>query len=97
MEQLEAAYGRVLGNLDRCMELLKVAVSPTTVGFTAFSIVGREGLEAVVILAALLAGLRGERHAPTRKGIWLGAWLAIVVTIITFWVRVKFVSFTNPG
>jgi high-affinity iron transporter len=85
MEQLEAAYGRVLGNLDRCMELLKVAVSPTTVGFTAFSIVGREGLEAVVILAALLAGLRGERHAPTRKGIWLGAWLAIVVTIITFW------------
>jgi high-affinity iron transporter len=97
MEQLEAAYGRVLGNLDRCMELLKVAVSPTTVGFTAFSIVGREGLEAVVILAALLAGLRGERHAPTRKGIWLGAWLAIVATIITFWVRVKFVSFTNPG
>jgi len=85
MEQLEAAYARVLESLDRCMELLKVAVSPTTVGFTAFSIVGREGLEAVVILAALLAGLRGQRHGPTRKGIWLGAWLAIAVTLITFW------------
>ena len=85
MDQLEAAYSRTLQNLDRCMELLKVAVSPTTVGFTAFSIVGREGLEAVVILAALLAGLRGLEHAQTRKGIWIGAWLAVLVTIITFW------------
>src|SRR5258707_7458731 len=51
MDQLEAAYSRTLQNLDRCMEMLKVAVSPTTFGFTAFSIVGREGLEAVVILA----------------------------------------------
>jgi high-affinity iron transporter len=85
MDQLEAAYARALQNMDRCMELLKVAVSPATVGFTAFSIVGREGLEAVVILAALLAGLRGQQHAQTRKGIWLGAWLAILVTIITFW------------
>jgi high-affinity iron transporter len=85
MDQLEAAYSRTLQNLDRCMELLKVAVSPATVGFTAFSIVGREGLEAVVILAALLAGLRGHGHAQTRKGIWLGAWLAVFVTVITFW------------
>jgi high-affinity iron transporter len=85
MDQLEAAYSRALQNMDRCMELLKVAVSPTTVGFTAFSIVGREGLEAVVILAALLAGLRGQQHVRTRKGIWLGAWLAILATIITFW------------
>ena len=85
MDQLEAAYARTLQNLDQCMELLKVAVSPTTVGFTAFSIVGREGLEAVVILAALLAGLRGRDHAQIRKGIWLGAWLAVLVTIITFW------------
>jgi high-affinity iron transporter len=85
MDDLEAAYARTLQNLDRCMELLKVAVSPTTVGLTAFSIVGREGLEAVVILAALLAGLRGRQHEETRKGIWLGAGLAVLVTIITFW------------
>ncbi len=85
MDQVEAAYARTLQNLDQCMELLKVAVSPTTVGFTAFGIVGREGLEAVVILAALLAGLRGRDHAQIRKGIWLGAWLAVLVTIITFW------------
>jgi hypothetical protein len=29
MDDLEAAYSRTLQNLDRCMELLKVAVSPT--------------------------------------------------------------------
>jgi high-affinity iron transporter len=32
-----------------------------------------------------LAGLRGQGHAQTRKGIWLGAWLAVFVTIVTFW------------
>jgi high-affinity iron transporter len=32
-----------------------------------------------------LAGLRGRQHEQTRKGIWLGAGLAVFVTIITFW------------
>jgi high-affinity iron transporter len=85
MDQLEAGYERSLKLIDECMALLKVTVSPVTIGFTAFSIVARECLEAVVILAALLAGLRGEAHRRTRKGIAQGAWLAIGTTLLTFW------------
>jgi high-affinity iron transporter len=85
MDQLEAAYERALASLAQCTELLKVAVSPTTIGFTAFTIVAREGLEAIIILAALMAGLRGAEYAATRKGIASGAWMGLLVTAITFW------------
>ncbi len=85
MDQLEAAYARTLGLLTQSTELLKVAVEPTTIGFTAFTIVAREGLEAIIILAALMAGLRGAEYASTRKGIAGGAWMGLVVTAITFW------------
>ena len=85
MDQLEAAYDRTLTLLAQCTEMLKVAVSPATVGFTAFTIVAREGLEAIIILAALMAGLRGAEYASTRKGIAGGAWMGLIVTGITFW------------
>ena len=85
MEELEAAYEGTIAGLDRSVSLLKTAVSPTTLGFTAFSIVAREGLEAVVVLAALLAGLRGAHQAGTRRGIAAGAWLALAATGVTFW------------
>jgi high-affinity iron transporter len=85
MDQLVAGYERALNSLAQCTELLKVAVEPTTIGFTAFTIVAREGLEAIIILAALMAGLRGVEYASTRKGIAGGAWMGLLVTAITFW------------
>ena len=59
---------RTLGELAQCTELLKVAVAPTTIGFTAFTIVAREGLEAIIILAALFAGLRGADYCQHTQG-----------------------------
>lgn len=85
MEELEAAYDRALTGLDQSVSLLKTSVSPGTLAFTAFSIVSREGLEAVVVLAALLAGLRGDEQRGTRRGIAAGAWLALAATVVTFW------------
>ncbi len=81
---LDAAYARTLSELDECVALLRVGLSPTTVSITAFTIVLREGLEAVVILAALLAGLRGPENAGARRQVGLGAWAAIAVSAITF-------------
>ncbi|HVU28096.1 MAG TPA: FTR1 family protein [Verrucomicrobiae bacterium] len=98
MDQLQAAYERTLNHLSECTELLKVAVSPATIGFTAFTIVAREGLEAIIILAALLAGLRGAEYVSTRKGIAGGAWMGLVVTGITFWLsRTVIQSLTRFG
>ena len=83
--ELAPAYEAALKNLDECVALLKVSVSPATIGFTAFTILAREGLEAIVILAALLAGLRGAENIRIRRGIVNGALLGIVASAITFW------------
>jgi len=85
MEDLTTGYATTLKNLDECVALLKVAVSPATIGFTAFTILAREGLEAIVILAALLAGLRGAENLRSRHGIVKGAILGVVASGLTFW------------
>ncbi len=85
IEQLSDGYERTLQHLDESVSLLKVAVSPATVSFTTFSIVAREGLEAVVVLSALLAGLRGVENRDTRRWITSGAWLALAASALTFW------------
>ena len=71
--------------MDACVAILKVAVSPATISFTAFTIIAREGLEAIVILAALLAGMRGDEQQGTRRWVSAGAWLAIAASGLTFW------------
>lgn len=85
IDELTAAYDRALKNMDDCVSILKVSISPATVGFTAFTIIAREGLEAIIVLAALLAGMRGAEHQGTRRWVSSGAWLAIVASAITFW------------
>ncbi len=85
IEELTAGYERTLKALDESIGLLKVAVSPATISFTSFSIVAREGLEAVVVLSALLAGLRGVQNRGTRRWISSGAWLALAASGLTFW------------
>jgi high-affinity iron transporter len=85
MPELTAGYDRALKNMDQCVAILKVAISPATVSFTAFTIIAREGLEAIIILAALLAGMRGEEQKGTRRWVSSGAWLAIGASALTFW------------
>jgi high-affinity iron transporter len=83
-EEIQAAYQRTLDGLDECVAMLRVGLSPQTVSFNAFTIVTREGMEAVVVLAALLAGFRGPQHQRSRRGIFMGVILALVASIITF-------------
>lgn len=83
-EELQAGYERALAALEECVSLLKVGLSPKAAVIGAFLIVLREGLEAVVILAALLAGLRGPENASVRRRIGLGAWLALGVSALLF-------------
>ena len=85
LEELTDGYERTLQALDESVNLLQVSVSPATIAFTTFSIVAREGLEAVVVLAALLAGLRGPQNQGTRRCISSGAWLALGASALTFW------------
>lgn len=83
-DELTAAYQRALDALEECSALVKVGLSPTAAIISAVLIVAREGLEAVVILAALLAGLRGPENAGIRHRIGVGAWLAIAASVALF-------------
>jgi len=85
IEELTDGYERTLQALDESVGLLRVSVSPATIAFTSFSIVAREGLEAVIVLAALLAGLRGAENRDTRRWVSSGAWLALAASALTFW------------
>ena len=82
--ELAASYQRAFEALEECSALIKVGLSPTAATISAIFIVAREGLEAVIILAALLAGLRGAENAGIRKRISVGAWLALAVTAVVF-------------
>ena len=82
---LEAAFARTLRAVDQSVAMLKVNLSPATVIYTVLTISAREGLEAVVVLAALLAGMRGSENRVTRRRVVTGAWLALGATGLTFW------------
>lgn len=92
IDELTASYQRALDGLDECAALLKVGLSPEAAIVSAMVILTREGLEAVVILAALLAGLRGAENTSIRKRVASGAWLALVVTIVLFFVSQSLLS-----
>lgn len=83
--ELEAAYQRTLDDVEKSKALLKVNLSPPTVIYTVLAISAREGLEAVVVLAALLAGMRGAENKRTRRYVVTGAWFALGATALTFW------------
>lgn len=58
--------------------------APAAVATNAAIIVFREGLEAVLILAALMSSLKLGEMRKYRKGMWIGVGIASVVTIITW-------------
>ncbi|HSJ04535.1 MAG TPA: FTR1 family protein [Verrucomicrobium sp.] len=81
---LAGAYEAALAGMNECGALLQMSISPLTAIYTTISVVTREGLEAVVILAALLAGLRGGDNKRIRRNIGIGVFAALIASVITF-------------
>ena len=70
--------------LGQTGELLGTEQAPAAVATNAGVIVFREGLEAVLILAALMGSLRRPEVRHLRKPMWWGAALAFVATAVTW-------------
>ncbi len=82
--EIKAVRARLDEALGRSQRILGDGTSaPTAIIFNAAVIVFREGLEAVVILAALMASLVGA-YASYRKPMIVGAVLALAVTALTW-------------
>lgn len=70
--------------LAKAQEAIGGSNSSSAVSFNTATIVFREGLEAVLILAALMAGLQRGAYSHLRKPLWLGAAAALIGTVITW-------------
>lgn len=87
----QAAYSEVkatrlqLDNyLSEAQTELTRNTAPTAIAMNAGIIVFREGLEAVVILASLMSSLKSVEERKYRKPMWLGSLLALVATVLTW-------------
>ena len=68
--------------------ILRGTSSPASLSINAGIIVFREGLEAVLILASLLASTRFDSQRRYRSPIWLGTGLAMLATVLT-WIAAR--------
>lgn len=70
--------------LAEAQRLVSGDVAPAAIMSNAALIVFREGLEAVLILASLLASLRIGTRRSLRTPLWVGAALAMAATVLTW-------------
>src|SRR2546429_803225 len=65
--------------------------SPTVAFLDIGVLVFREGLECILVLAAITASMTGSKEAH-RRPVALGAGIAFIATLITWFVAVRFVG-----
>jgi high-affinity iron transporter len=78
--------------LEEASRYVGTNASPTSTFVNALVIVFREGLEAVLILAALLGSLKAPAVRHLRRPLWMGAAASFVATIITFMVMQRILN-----
>lgn len=91
VEEIRATGILLEAKLLEAQEALSGASDPTAVALNAAVIVFREGLEAVVILAALLASMVGARKV-LRRPMAMGVALAFVASGVTWWLMQTILS-----
>lgn len=84
LSEVNTGLGRLESALTDAQTVLKAEAAPGAVIGNAAVIVFREGLEAVLILASLLASLRTAEELRYRRPLVMGAALAFVASAITW-------------
>lgn len=83
--------------LNEAQGVLGSGAAPLAIITNSAVIVFREGLEAVVILAALMASMVGT-YAVFRRSMLVGVGLAAIATIITWWIAQRLLlAFSSFG
>jgi high-affinity iron transporter len=81
--ELERARSRLSEGLDRVARVLGEGLSPLNLFIQSFVIMLREGLEAILIVGALIAFLVKMGAADRRRHVHAGILAAIVVSLLT--------------
>lgn len=88
LNQVKAARTQLDTELAAAQAALAGGDSPMAVGTNAGLIVFREGLEAVLILASLMAGFQRAELRRLRRPLWWGAGASLIATVLT-WVLAR--------
>jgi high-affinity iron transporter len=86
LEHVESLHKEIILNLSKGLALLKNKVGFTGMFFQSFSIIVREGFEAILIIAALIAFLTKSRNQARIKSIHIGVAVAIVASFVTAYI-----------
>jgi high-affinity iron transporter len=95
--EVEASAQRVRDGVDEvdAMFTSTGSLAPTLAVVSGFSVIFREGLEAVLVLAALLGYLRASQSQSLGRYIFYGVGLAIVASAVS-WLIVHYVVSVTP-
>ncbi|MBC8287358.1 MAG: FTR1 family protein [Nitrospinae bacterium] len=85
-EDVESLQKEINLNLAKSLELLKSEVGFTGMFFQSFSIIVREGFEAILIIAALIAFLVKSRNQGRVKSIHIGVVVGILASFATAYI-----------
>lgn len=94
--ELEGIRARLLGDLERAERLVADRGSAPTLFMQSFVLLLREGFEAILIVAALMAFLHKAGATHKRRHVAEGAWAAVGASIVTA-VLVELLFEVTPG
>jgi high-affinity iron transporter len=81
--ELQAIHGQLIGQLENAERLLADQLSPVNLFVESFIILVREGLEAILIVGALMTFLAKMGAANRRRDVHIGVGAAIGASLLT--------------
>jgi high-affinity iron transporter len=95
-EEVAAVHARLLAGLERAERLVSDKSSDTNLFMESFVLLLREGFEAILIIAALMAFLAKAGAVERRRHVAQGAWVAVAASVLTA-VVVQLLFEITPG
>ena len=86
LQDIKKLHNTILLDLSKAEELLKDKVGFSGLFLQSFSIIVREGFEAILIIAALIAFLRKSKNESSIKNIHIGVIVGILGSFLTAYV-----------
>src|SRR5439155_8152871 len=94
--ELDAIHARLLAGLERAERLVADRSSAANLLMQSFVLLLREGFEAILVVAALMAFLAKAGAVEGRRHVARGAWAAVGASVVTAAV-VELLFETTPG
>jgi len=97
--RVEAKVVEIRSGLDESERLVTGTgtLAPSLAFSTSFSIIFREGLESALIIGAILTYLEASRNSHYKKHVYLGIVIAIIATVITWFIAQFVIDITGAS